>query len=229
LAAWPGEDGSPLKLSSAMNPNPCRLYLLTPRLRLADLDAFAPRFAAALAAGDVASALARLAPDAGGDAKRIVGRLLEAAVAADVALLVEHDPRLAARVGADGAHVGTGQLAEAISSLQPERIVGAGGLRQRDDAMNAGEAGVDYVMFGEPNPDGRTPPFEDTLELAEWWSEIFQTPCVAFAATLESVAPLAAAGVDFVALGDAVWSSASPDAAVAEATRRASTAASART
>jgi thiamine-phosphate pyrophosphorylase len=140
--------------------DPCRLYLLTPRLRLADLADFGPRFVAALAAGDVASALARLAPDADGDAKRIVGRLLEMAAAADVALLVEHDARLAARAGADGAHVDVDRLAEAISSLRPERIVGAGGLRLKHDAMNAGEAGADYVMFGEPRPDGWTPPFE---------------------------------------------------------------------
>jgi thiamine-phosphate pyrophosphorylase len=197
----------------------CRLYLLTPRLRLADLDGFAPRFGAALAAGDVASALARLAPGAEVDAKRIIARLVEIAAAADVALLVENDARLAARAGADGAHVEGPELAQAISSLQPERIVGAGQLRSRDDAMNAGEAGADYVMFGEPRPDGWTPPLAETLERVSWWAEIFQTPCVAFAATLEAVAPLAEAGAEFIALGDAVWGDAAPEAAVTEATR----------
>jgi thiamine-phosphate pyrophosphorylase len=200
----------------------CRLYLFTPRLSLADLDAFAPRFAAALAGGDVASALARLAPGAEGDAKRIVARLADSAAAAGVALLVENDPRLAARAGADGAHVaGAGaELLQALASLQPERIVGAGHLRLRDDAMSAGEAGADYVLFGEPRPDGWTPPLTETLDRVGWWAEIFETPCVAFAATLDAVAPLAAVGADFVALGDAVWSAPSPEAAVAEATRR---------
>jgi thiamine-phosphate pyrophosphorylase len=199
----------------------CRLYLVTPRLRLADFDAFAPRFAAALAAGDVASALARLAPGAEGDAKKIIARLVEIAGAADVALLVENDARLAARVGADGAHVeGAGpELAQALSSLQPDRIVGAGRLRSRDDAMNAGEAGADYLMFGEPRPDGWTPPVAETLERVNWWAEIFQTPCVAFAASLEAITPLAEAGAEFVALGDAVWGTAAPEAAVAEAAR----------
>ena len=173
----------------------CRLYLITPPLRLADLDAFRAALCRRLAAGDVASALVRLAPGAEGDAKRIVAPLAEIAAAADVALLVEHDARLAARAGADGAHVaGAGaELAQALASLQPERIVGAGELRLRDDAMSAGEAGADYVMFGEPRPDGCTPPFEETLARVDWWAEIFQTPCVGYAATLEDAEALAAA------------------------------------
>jgi thiamine-phosphate pyrophosphorylase len=202
--------------------NACRLYLVTPKLSLADLDAFAPRFAAALAAGDVASALARLAPGAGADSKRIVARLADTAAAADVALLVENDARLAARSGADGCHVtGAGEeLRRALASLQPERIVGAGQLRLRDDAMSAGEAGADYVMFGEPRPDGWAPPLDETLDRVGWWAEIFETPCVAFAASLDAVAPLAAAGADFVALDEAVWGAPSPESAVVEANRR---------
>jgi thiamine-phosphate pyrophosphorylase len=197
----------------------CRLYLITPPLGVADLAAFAPRFAEALGAGDVASALVRIAPAAEGDAKRIVQRLVELASARDVATLVENDPRLAARAGADGAHItGIGpELAEALASLHPARIVGAGGLRSRDDAMAAGEAGADYVMFGEPRRDGFTPPLAETVERTAWWAEIFETPCVAFAGALDAVAPLTAAGADFVALGDAIWQAPSAAAAVAQA------------
>ena len=197
----------------------CRLYLITPPLSGADLDAFAPRFAEALGAGDVASALVRVAPGAEGDAKRIVQRLVELAAPRDVATLVENDARLVARVGADGAHVtGIGdELAEGLASLHPGRIVGAGGLRSRDDAMRAGEAGADYVMFGEPRRDGFAPPLAETLERVAWWAEIFETPCVAFAGALDAVAPLTTAGADFVALADAVWLASSAAAAVAEA------------
>jgi len=197
----------------------CRLYLITPPLGVADLAAFAPRFAEALGAGDVASALVRIAPAAEGDAKRIVQRLVELAAGRDVATLVENDPRLAARAGADGAHItGVGpELAEALASLHPARIVGAGGLRSRDDAMAAGEAGADYVMFGEPRRDGFTPPLAETVERTAWWAEIFETPCVAFAGALDAVAPLTAAGADFVALGDAIWQAPSAAAAVAQA------------
>src|SRR5208282_5658705 len=185
----------------------CRLYLITPPLSGADLAAFAPRFAEALGVGDVASALVRIAPAAQGEAKRILQPLVELATARDVAALIESDARLARRVGADGAHVtGVGEgLAEAVTSLHPAHIVGAGGLRSRDEAMGAGEAGADYVMFGEPRRDGFAPPLAETLERIAWWAEIFQSPCVAFAGALEAVAPLTAAGADFVALGDAVW------------------------
>ena len=208
----------------------CRLYLLTPPLGLADLAAFAPRFAAALAAGDVASALVRIAPEAQGDAKRIAERMVEAAARADAAILIEGEPRLAARVGADGAHVTDvgDPLSDALASLHPQRIVGVGGLRGRDDAMTAGEADVDYVMFGEPRRDGWTPPLAETVERVAWWAEIFQTPCVAYAARLDDVAALAAAGADFVALGDALWSAPSAEQAIAAAEDAARKAAAAR-
>jgi thiamine-phosphate pyrophosphorylase len=195
----------------------CRLYLITPPLGLDDLAAFAPRFAAALAAGDVASALVRVAPEAQGDARRIKERMVEAAARYEAAILVEGEPRLAARIGADGAHVtGTGEpLADALASLHPARIVGVGGLRGRDDAMAAGEAGADYVMFGEPRRDGWTPPLAEIAERVAWWAEIFETPCVAYATQLDDVATLAAAGADFVALGDALWSAPSLEQAIA--------------
>ena len=200
----------------------CRLYLLTPPLGLADLAAFAPRFAAALAAGDVASALVRIAPEAQGDAKRIAERMVEAAARADAAILIEGEPRLAARVGADGAHVsGVGDpLSDALASLRPERIVGVGALRGRDDAMAAGEAGADYVMFGEPRKDGYLPPFAETFERSAWWAEIFETPCVAYASTLLEAEELAATGVDFVALGECLWRAPNPEAAAADAKTR---------
>jgi len=196
----------------------CRLYLVTPPLGLGDLAAFAPRFAAALAAGDVASALVRVAPEAQGDARRIAERIVEAAARHDAAILIE------------GAHVtGVGDpLSDALASLRPERIVGVGALRGRDDAMAAGEAGADYVMFGEPRRDGWTPPLAETVERVAWWADIFQTPCVAYAAQLDDVATLAAAGADFVALGDAVWAAPSLEQAIAAAEDAARKAAAAR-
>lgn len=175
-----------------------RLYLLTPPL--IGTENFAPRLAAVLGAGDVASVLVRLAADA--DPKRAVTSLLEVAAAHDAALLIAGDARLAARLGADGVHVEIAAVADAVASCHPQRIVGAGGLLLRDDAMTAAEAGVDYVMFGEP---GAALSPEATLERVEWWAEIFQTPCVGYASSMEEVAALAAAGADFVALDTVVW------------------------
>ncbi len=202
-----------------MTAQSARIYLFTPRLREGDLGAFAPTLSAALEAGGVACVLARLAPGAEGDAKRIVARLIEVAAQAGAALLVDNDPRLAARTGADGSHMSEGgaALADALASLKPERIVGAGFLRTRDDAMNAGEAGADYVMFGEPRRDGFTPPADQTVARLAWWAEIFEPPCVGYAAALEDIAPLVEAGADFVALADAIWSAPAPVEALAQA------------
>ena len=186
-----------------------RLFLLTPALSAADIDAFAPRFAETLAAGDVASVLVRLAP--GADPKRIVSALFDLAAARDAALLVEDDARLAVRLGVDGVHVALSEAADAVASFKGQRIVGAGGLKLRDDAMAAGEAGVDYVMFGEP---GAAMAPEALIERVDWWAEIFETPCVAYAQTAEQVGPLAAAGADFVALGEGAWSAEAVKAAM---------------
>jgi thiamine-phosphate pyrophosphorylase len=200
----------------------CSLYLVTPLLSAADADAFVKIFAGALEAAPIACALVRLAPGSEAHAKAIVTPLLRPARDADCALLIEKDTRLAARLGADGVHVaGAGEdLVEAIESLKPERIVGAGSLRTRDDAMSAGEMGADYVMFGEPHGGAQTMGLASLMSLTErvvWWAEIFETPCVAYADTVAAAGALAEAGADFVALGDAVWANSSPAAAVREA------------
>jgi len=71
--------------------------------------------------------------------------------------------------------------------------------------MTLGEAGVDYLLFGEPRRDGSLPSLDSVAERAAWWAEIFETPCVAFAPSLETIETLAATQAEFIALGDAVW------------------------
>ncbi len=205
--------------SSPSDPPRCSLYLVTPPLSAVSAGSFAKIFAEVLAATPVASALVRLAPGAEGAAKAIVAPLVKAAVAADCALILERDARLAARLGADGVHVtGAGEaLEEALDSLKPERIVGAGGLRMRDEAMTAGEKGADYVMFGEPRGGAPAMALELLVERVGWWSEIFETPCVAYAESIEAARRLAGAGADFVALDAAIWNAASPVDAAREA------------
>jgi thiamine-phosphate pyrophosphorylase len=200
----------------------CSLYLVTPLLSAADASTFGESFARALEAAPIACALVRFAPGSEAHAKAIVAPLLRSARDADCALLIENDTRLAARLGADGVHVAGGgeNLVEAIKSLKPDRIVGAGSLRTRDEAMTAGEMGADYVMFGEPHGGAQTRGLASLMSLTErvvWWAEIFETPCVAYADTIPAAGTLAEAGADFVALGDVVWGSSSPAAAVREA------------
>jgi thiamine-phosphate pyrophosphorylase len=191
-----------------MADNRTRLYLMTPPL--AEAADFAVSLEAALAAGDVACVLVTLAARDESTAKKIVKALLPVTEPRGVALLID-SAGLVARSGADGAHLRlSGEtldktLTEAIESLKPDRIVGAGGLRAKHDAMIAGEYDVDYVSFGEPAPDGYLPPMEQVLERVTWWSDIFNVPCVAYAPTLADVKTLAEAGADFVSLRDAVW------------------------
>ena len=192
----------------------CSIYLVTPPLSAAVAPAFAEVFVRVLAAAPARSVRVRLQPNA--DAKAILAPLLKAAAAADCALILDSDPRRAARLGADGVHVeGTGEaLDEALHSLKPERIVGVGGLKLRDDAMTAGEKGADYVMFGEPWGDRPAAALDPLLERVGWWAEIFETPCVAYAESVEAARRLAEAGADFVAVDRAVWDAPSPTDAV---------------
>jgi thiamine-phosphate pyrophosphorylase len=197
----------------------CSLYLVTPLLSATDASAFGEIFAEALKAAPIACALVRLAPGSETHVEAALGPIVRAARHADCALLIESDARLAVRLGADGVHVpGVGAgLEAAIKRLRPERIVGAGSLRTRDEAMTAGEMGADYVMFGEPHEEARTMGLASLGERVAWWAEIFETPCVAYADTIDAVGALAEAGADFVGLGDAIWDTSSPAASVREA------------
>lgn len=182
-----------------------QLFLMTSRLTGAPGER--EQLAAALAAGTVACVLVRYTARDERSAKALLREIGPVVQRAGAALLIEGDPRLAAHVQADGVEVrGVGETLEAaVESLKPARIVGVSGLDSRDDAMRAGELDVDYLMFGEPAPDGALPDPAWTLERIGWWAEIFNVPCVGFAATLDAVGPLAAAGADFVALGAAVF------------------------
>jgi thiamine-phosphate pyrophosphorylase len=181
-----------------------RLYIVTPPV--ADTAAIAADLAAMVEVVDIAAVLLRLA-DA--DGRTLIGRIKALAPVVQkngAALLLDGHPGIVAPDGADGAHLtGIDALQTALPSLKPGHIAGAGGLHTRHDAMVAAEAGADYVMFGEPEESGRRPPFEAVLDRVQWWAELFEMPCVGFAASLDEVAALAAAGADFVAVGDFIF------------------------
>ncbi len=197
------------------------LYLITPAI--ADPAAFRPQLEAALKAAEIACVLLRLAVSDEAEVKRQVKAFAGLVQDAGAALLIEapQDVRLAARAGADGVHVsGLAGLKDAIESLKPDRVVGIGGLKSRHDCMEASELDIDYLMFGEPKPDGYVPPLEQTLERCQWWAEVFNVPCVGYASRLEDAAAIAATGAEFVALGDAVWNHPQGAAAAMEAVRQ---------
>jgi thiamine-phosphate pyrophosphorylase len=199
-----------------------RLYLVTPPI--GDAGAFARPLEAVLAAADVAAVLLRLAEADERTLVRQIKAIAPVIQGRNAALLIEGHPEIVARAGADGAHLsGCDALKQALPGLKPDRIAGVGGLQTRHDAMVAGEAGADYVMFGEPRPNGGRPSFAAIIDRVAWWSEVFEVPCVGFALGIEEVEALGQAGAEFVALGDSVWVDAGGPAAVASAAERLST------
>jgi thiamine-phosphate pyrophosphorylase len=181
-----------------------RLYLVTPLIE--DAAAFAGALRGAMAAADIAAVLLRLKPAGERDLINRIKVLAPLVQSTDIALVIDGHPEVAARAGADGAHLtGLPAFSAAVESLKPARIAGCGGVSSRDDAMTAGEQGADYVMFGDATAERRREPLPAIVERVEWWSELFQIPCVGFAANLSEVGPLSAAGADFVAVGDEIW------------------------
>ncbi|WP_213286892.1 thiamine phosphate synthase [Bradyrhizobium sp. sGM-13] len=181
-----------------------RLYLATPEVD--DPSQLANQLPELLAAADVAAVLLRLKQT---DQRTMIARVKALAPAiqnSGAALLLDGHVELVARAGADGAHLtGLAALEDAWPSLKPDRIAGIGGLATRHDSMAAGEAGADYVLFGEPDAKGQRPSTEAIAERLQWWDELFEPPCVGFAASREELLEFAAAGADFVLVGDFIW------------------------
>ena len=196
--------------------NQCRLCLVTPQ-GVAPL-AFATMLEEALSGGDVASLFITADATTLADLARAA---VPIAQAHGVAAIVVDDTRLAGHVHADGVHIDSGRadLAAAIESFRPRRIVGAGGARSRHAAMTLGEADPDYLFFGRFDGDTGPAIFDKALELASWWADIFQIPAVAMGGTeIASVGAARDATIEFVALRRAVWEHpAGPREAVREA------------
>jgi thiamine-phosphate pyrophosphorylase len=186
----------------------CRLYLITPPV-IDDLAAFGHALAQALDAGDVAALQIRLkdAPDTViAAAVDVLGPI---ARSRGVAVILNDRPDLAAKLGCDGVHIGQDDAtyAEARKLMGPNAMIGVTCHDSRHLAMEAAEAGVDYVAFGA---------FFDTTtkeastradpEILSIWQEVMQIPCVAIGGiTADNCRPLVAAGADFIAVSSGVW------------------------
>ena len=181
-----------------------RLFLVTPPD--ADPASFPDRLRAALSAGNIAAVL--IAGDGRWRIEEIAAELTPIIQEAGAAALVAGDTRLAGHAKADGVHIASGlsDLRLAIRSFHSKRIVGAGNITSRDAAMDAGEAGADYLFFGRPHGDTHDEPHPKALELNAWWSEITEVPAVMMCGrSLASIETAAATGAAFVALNSAVW------------------------
>jgi thiamine-phosphate pyrophosphorylase len=185
-----------------------RLYLITPP-NLERL-AFAESVKRALDAGDVASLQLRLKDISDDEIRRAAEALLPIAQARDVAFILNDRPDLAAEVGADGVHVGQddASYAQARAAVGPDKIVGVTCHNSRHLAVEAAEAGADYVAFGAFYPtQTKQPKAAAEPEVLRWWSELMVVPSVAIGGiTVENARPLIDAGVDFLAVSAGVWS-----------------------
>lgn len=185
----------------------CRLYLITPpKFELAQ---FSQTLEDALSGGDVACVQLRLKDAADADVLRAGAALKGIVQAAGAALIINDRPDLAAKLDADGVHVGQSdaRYAEARRIVGADRIVGVTCHNSRDLAYEAAEAGADYVAFGAFYPTGtKAPSHWAEPEILEIWQETMETPCVAIGGiTVENGEPLVRAGADFLAVSAGVW------------------------
>ena len=184
----------------------CQLYLISP------LDVggdFPDRLDAALSAAPVAAFQFRVKGLDQHEAARLAAPLQAICAAKDVAFIVNDDMALAKRLKADGVHLGQGDgdPKEARSLLGPGAQIGVTCHASRHLAMEAGEAGADYVAFGAFFPtttkevEHRADP-----EILTWWQGLFELPCVAIGGiTPDNAKLLVDAGADFLAVSGAVW------------------------
>ncbi len=199
---------------------PCRLYLVTPP-KLDAMGMFVRELEDALGAGDVAALQLRLKDIGDAEIAEAVAALKPTCLAHDVALILNDRPDLAAELDCDGVHIGQedGTFAAARRSVGPDRIVGVTCHDSRHLAMEAAEAGADYVAFGAFFETGtKAPKTRAQPEILALWQESMQTPCVAIGGiTVDTARSLAQAGADFLAVSAGVW--AYPDGP-AQAVRR---------
>ncbi len=188
-----------------------QLYLISPQDVGGD---FPDRLERALAAGDglvTAFQFRVKGVDDQHEAARLAAPLQAICEAHEVAFIVNDDIALAKRLKADGVHLGQddGHPAEAREELGREAQIGVTCHASKHMAMDAGEAGADYVAFGaffESTTKDKGDAERPTLEILEWWSALFEIPCVAIGGvTPDNCAPLVASGADFLAVSGAVW------------------------
>ncbi len=184
----------------------CQLYLISP------LDvggAFPDRLARALDAGEVAAFQFRVKDIDEHQAAKLAEPLQAICAAREVAFIVNDSISLAKRIGADGVHLGQddGAVEDARQRLGRDAQIGVTCHDSRHLAMEAGEAGADYVAFGAFFPSTtKATEHRAEPELLTWWQNLMEIPCVAIGGiTPENCAPLVAAGADFLAVSGAVW------------------------
>lgn len=134
---------------------------------------------------------------------------VEACHSHDVPVLIADDTQIMGRSGADGLYLEKtrNDLDQMLEQFAPEKMVGAGGYKKKHSAMEAGEANPDFILIGRIGGDIRPEAHPKNIQMASWWSEIIDIPCVLLAGnSLESLIECAKAGSEFIAVDQAIWS-----------------------
>jgi thiamine-phosphate pyrophosphorylase len=185
----------------------CRLYLITPPKL--EAKSFAEVLRRALGAGDVASLQLRLKDVSDDEVRRATEVLMPIAQHADVAFILNDRPDLAREMRCDGVHVGQedASYAEARLIVGKDAIVGVTCHDSRHLALEAAEAGADYIAFGAFFPTAtKEAKARAEIEIVQWWAEMMVVPQVAIGGiTVDNARPLVEAGADFLAVASGVW------------------------
>jgi thiamine-phosphate pyrophosphorylase len=205
----------PIEFPAPRRSEPAKLYLIGPQ---EVGGSFPDRLKAALEPGLVAAFQLRVKNVDEHELARLAEPLQRICADEDVAFIVNDSMSLAKRIGADGVHLGQsdGDVREARALLGPRAQIGKTCHDSRHLAMEAGEAGADYVAFGAFYPTMTKPSdYRPDPSILIWWSTLFEIPCVAIGGiTPENAKPLVEAGADFLAVCRAVWGKEDPAAAV---------------
>jgi thiamine-phosphate pyrophosphorylase len=208
-------DFDPIDFALPERAEPAKLYLISPQHVG---GGFPDRLKAALEPGLAAAFQLRVKDTGEHELARLAEPLQRICADAEVAFIVNDSVALAKRIAADGVHLGQsdGDVREARAMLGPSAQIGKTCHDSRHFAMEAGEAGADYVAFGAFYPTTTKPShYRPDPSILTWWSTIFEIPCVAIGGiTPENAQPLVDAGADFLAVCQAVWGKADPAAAV---------------
>jgi thiamine-phosphate pyrophosphorylase len=206
-------------MTATEEPNRCRIVLIAPRID--DQAKLKSLIASAAEGGDVASLILPAYGDGEAAFQHRAEILVPMAQARGIAVMIEDDTRVAGRVGADGIHFEGRKdgLEELIEKFQGRMMIGAGGAKSRDDALELGEARPDYMFFGRFGYDNTPAPHPRNLSLGSWWAEMIELPSIVMAGNeIASVEAVAATGAEFVALSNAVFAGdADPAAQIAAA------------
>src|SRR6185312_5248285 len=158
--------------------NRCRIVLIAPRTD--DLQKLESLLARAVEGGDVASLILPSYDDGEAVFQRRAEALVPIMQARGIAVMIEGDTRVAGRVGADGLHFEGRKagLEELIEKFQGRMMVGAGGAKTRDEALELGEARPDYMFFGRFGYDTTPEPHRRNLSLGSWWAQMIELPSI---------------------------------------------------